>query len=587
MKQYSKVLRPLSQAQAEKSELRHIYSKCRAVGEKIERRLTVDRAPETIGTRVPERLLADEFLEGYFHYFEGWLRVLHVPTFRRDYENYWEQPGTASETFILQLQICLALGITTHKDTLWWKNAASQWLAEAQAFLYSRRNPKGQATFEELQLACLVLIAEANETGSDQMHQCWIDVGTLIRKAMCLGLHRDPRHLASMTVRQAEMRRRLWATILELNLLFSMQGGRPPLVSAEDYDTSPPLNLMDEELIDELEPKGLITADLTTPTRTTVQIAFLESYSLRSEIVSKVNKFGPDMSYKEVLRLHSDLSKAKRKMQKGCTSLRNSETETYAVHVLLSDIFMSRYFLALHLPVLGSSIKNPAFHFTRRFCISTTIDMAKTCGIISSDLANDSSEGDAASPTVDRLFVTSPGIFRHIAIQVIFAIALELITGREEELENEGAFPVCDPAELVQHLKSVQEWAATRLKEGLTDIRPFGFLGACLCYSARLESGEKSNQLDQDIVKAAEDSADKCWDMMNSVYQKLGSSDDSPPMNLANNGLDTSLDLTSMSFDWGEDFLGDGMDVFAMGWTYPTDPRLESTVDMNLGLMAL
>lgn len=37
----------------------------------------------------------------------------------------------------------------------------------------------------------------------------WVSVGTLLRMAMQMGLHHDPRHFPHMTILQADMRRRL------------------------------------------------------------------------------------------------------------------------------------------------------------------------------------------------------------------------------------------------------------------------------------------------------------------------------------------------------------------------------------------
>jgi hypothetical protein len=387
---YSKILRVLGQARAEKSQLGHNFARCQGLGEQIEKQLTVSDAPPAIGRRLPERGVADELLNNYFHFFEGSLRVLHVPSFRADYEKFWQQPrdragsgGAADGVFLLSLQLCLALGATAHSDPLRWRAAASQWLLEAQTWISSSAISvsKRPPPLEELQLACLVVMAKANASGNDHVHQCWVSAGDLVRKAMWAGLHRDPGSNNPGGLFQAEMRRRLWATILELNLLLSLQAGRSPLMSIWDYDTHPPGELRDDDLIDKPRPgaQQSVTTESETFADSSVQLAFFNSFELRLEIVCKVNRMGQDMSYDELLGLHSELSKAQKNMELRLSPDKmSSESKSQAA---LADIFLSRYFLALHLPVLGVAIKNPAFHFSRRFCLATAVRVAEISGV--------------------------------------------------------------------------------------------------------------------------------------------------------------------------------------------------------------
>jgi hypothetical protein len=146
------------------------------------------------------------------------------------------------------------------------------WLAKAKT--------RKQTTLEEIQLQCLVLLAEANNASADDMHACWVDAGNLVRKAMCVDLHCDPQHLGIPSRRQAEIRRRLWATILELNLLLSLQAGRLPLISYTDYDTDSPGNLRDDKL-DDLPAYGCPPRP-SGRTDTAIQVAYFDSFKLRS-----------------------------------------------------------------------------------------------------------------------------------------------------------------------------------------------------------------------------------------------------------------------------------------------------------------
>ncbi|KAH8690131.1 putative fungal-specific transcription factor [Talaromyces proteolyticus] len=83
------------------------------------------------------------------------------------------------------------------------------------------------------------------------------DIGAIVRIAMRLGLHRDPSHFSNMTPFQGEMRRRIWITISQIDVLSSFHLGMPAAIRMGDCDTEDPRNLLDtdlEETISELPP---------------------------------------------------------------------------------------------------------------------------------------------------------------------------------------------------------------------------------------------------------------------------------------------------------------------------------------------
>ncbi|VUC32720.1 unnamed protein product [Clonostachys rosea] len=581
---FSNILRPLGKAQAEKSQLHQATSSFKALARQIDQYFAVPVTPIAPGTRIPEKPLADAFLENYFSHFEGWLRVLHVPSFRSEYIKFWQQRDTVNQIFVLQLQLCMALGITVHPDCLIWKNAANQWIHEGRRWLQdSFERAKKKPSFEEVQLACLVLIAEANASENDQMHQCWVSVGQLVRRSMYLGLHREPRHvLPNPSVIQAEMRRRLWMTVLELNLMLSLQAGQPTLVYPSDYDICPPSNMTDEELTnepDETRSSEGIGSSANKQTRTTPQLALFDSFLLRSELVNKLNGIGQTMSYDEVLRFHKELSKAKGRMQQKFRAGDTATASTNFAHNSIANILLSRYLLALHLPVLGRSIRNPTFHFSRRFCITASIEMVKVSGILESGQGSGPRASNGVLPSLKTLFVNSPGLFRHIAIQAIFALSLELVTSQEEEHENTGAFPVWDTAELFRFLKAAESWCADRLQAGISDHLGYCFVGACLAYARSLGADESATDLDQVVVQAALRNVENCSRMMREVAEKLGVPVNQGPSMTAGAGNVSALlpDVVDVSMDLTSGFFGVGMDGFAFDWTYPVDFGLEPT----------
>lgn len=121
------------------------------------------------------------------------------------------------------------------------------------------------------------------------------------------GFHRDPTNYPKMSPFMVEIRRRLWATILEMALQSSLDSGMPPLISSDDYDTLAPKNIDDSEIIEDSE-IGPKAKPNTIFTQTSIQIILLRSLLKRLAIGRLLNHFRSKPSYEDVLRLSSEVS---------------------------------------------------------------------------------------------------------------------------------------------------------------------------------------------------------------------------------------------------------------------------------------
>jgi hypothetical protein len=81
----------------------------------------------------------------------------------------------------------------------------------------------------------------------DQMN-CYLMVGVAVRLALRMGLHRDSEKVAGkISSYQGELRRRIWNTIVQIDLLVSFHIGLPAMVQSIDSDTRFPRNLRDQD----------------------------------------------------------------------------------------------------------------------------------------------------------------------------------------------------------------------------------------------------------------------------------------------------------------------------------------------------
>jgi hypothetical protein len=167
----------------------------------------------------PEKEIADRLVRGYLHTIESVFRVLHIPSFWIEYNTFWSSPISTTQTstpiFHLQLKLVLAIGAAVYDKGFSLRSSAVRWVQEVAAWL-AYPSSKSRLSLSALQVMILSCIArETTGVGADLI---WISVGSLLRTAMAMGLHRDPEHLPRMSPFDVELRRRLWNTVIEVRL---------------------------------------------------------------------------------------------------------------------------------------------------------------------------------------------------------------------------------------------------------------------------------------------------------------------------------------------------------------------------------
>ncbi|RYP70118.1 hypothetical protein DL771_005630 [Monosporascus sp. 5C6A] len=133
------------------------------------------------------------------------------------YDKFWSQ--TDSTAMDLRLQVLLVIGIGSslhdHVDTdaaLCNMEMVHQWIFAAQTWL-SGPLEKDRLNIAGLQIYCLTILIR--QIFSVRWDLAWLSMRLLVNEAMQMGLHRDPKYLPAMPVLRAELRRRLWASIVD------------------------------------------------------------------------------------------------------------------------------------------------------------------------------------------------------------------------------------------------------------------------------------------------------------------------------------------------------------------------------------
>lgn len=529
-----------------------------ALSKRVGRSIKAARAPRLLSTepgqQIPPKETADKLLEAYFRTFEGVYRIIHIPSFRQEYERYWQSPTKAREVFIIQLQLCMALGTLVQDDKYSMRNLAAQWIYEARVWLL-QASEKSQIDLSGLQIMCLVHIARsACGVVADLV---WASAGTLMRMALYTGLHRDPDHLPKMSLFTAETRRRLWATILEILVLSSMESGGPPLITTQDFDTKPPGNFDDEDLLNDNPSTPAPTPlPMTKFTDTSIQIALLSSIRIRLQVSSYLNEFRSEPTYEKTLELNSDLTSASRSFDAFLRMYQSQQPSLSNFQIPLTEHTIHHYFLALHLPWLGFSKDDPRYYFSRKLCIDVAVrnqKEARAHGFLGAD-------SETEPDDFGRLLICASSGFRYIGTQCLLVLISVLIWELEEQrtalrsLDATGsglylhtAMPkaVSTPGmgfglsssqtsqfdEVFEIIRCASAWTRARIKAGETNLKGYLFGAVMLAEAEGLLKGLSDAEITTLVPRTASEAVRECLEILQGLHAaNTGDDDDSALM---------------------------------------------------------
>ncbi|WYZ44906.1 hypothetical protein EsH8_VIII_000222 [Colletotrichum jinshuiense] len=526
------------------SKLYQELEKCKKLGRLIKARRTPSFSSISTGKSMPSREVADALIECYLRTFESVQRIVHIPTFRDDYERYWQDPAKANDSFIILMQLCMGIGATFYDERCTLRTLAIQWFWEGMFWLITPCE-KSKMTITGLQIRCLM--HHLRHTANIGCDLSWIGAGSLIRTAMYMGLHRDPKSILKMTPYRAEMRRRLWATILEISLQTSIDSGGPPLISTQDYDTEPPANVDDEQLVEDGDSAFPVPKDARKYTQMTVPLAMFGTFATRLAVIKRVNEFRSDTVYEETLRYSNNLS----------TSLQGM-MQQLKLHLAVTP-FQSRYaqfmtyrlFFALHQQVIPLALRNPVYYFSRKMSIDTALRLCDVAFLTQ----DKSGTGSNAKPTntseVDffRLTINGAGTYRSVPFQGVMTVGLELVNLKEDEIKNGPSMSLNSfEGQLRGILDAVQEWSRGRIQSGETNIKGHALSVLLSAHVHGLEAGIAEEAIEAYFMAACEERVKECYEMLRQM-----AGDD-----VTEEGIDMpDIHDLDMDFEAGADMLAD------------------------------
>ncbi|CZT21696.1 related to C6 transcription factor [Ramularia collo-cygni] len=513
-----------------KAELAGTLQECRELRRAIKNEQgpqVVDPVPDIL-IEFPPRPMCDVLVAHYLRVFELIYRVFHIPSFWKEYEQYWTQPPALNKGFSVKLSLVMTIGLTfcehetadSNIERL--RQSSRSWIQAAQWWL-TGPSEKSTKNMDGIQISCLLLLARQVTSAGPSP---WLSEGSLLHMAMAMGLHRDPK-LFRLSPFQAEFRTRLWTTVLELVLHGSMNASIPLLLSSLDFDDRIPQNIEDEAFGPESENLPS-PRPITEFTQSSIQIFMRQSLHLRMEAARLMQNLHREQSHDQAIDLATKLQRVCRDVATHC---RIHWNQAGTMHPDFLDMQLRRYILVLHRPFMLRVQKEPRFYISQKICLESAMIIASHAERIK-----------LPSTTLDdlsRLMIMSTGTFRGpLTLEIITILSLHVLSQLEDSSGGNAATSassaggVClDPlaemaraqrAPIMRVLEHIKDQLLQIIKLGHPTLKRYVFLAGVLSQIRAMESGQRVQTA---VIKTAQESLKECYEILQS-FRPTGVSQD-------------------------------------------------------------
>lgn len=208
----------------------------------------------------------------------------------------------------------------------------------------------------------------------------WVLVGMIVRLAMRMGYHRDPKHYSKISPFRGELRRRVWASVRSADLVFSFQIGLPSMIRVGDSDTELPRNIFDLEFDEETK-----VLPASRPATEVTPISYIIAKASIAAVFGKVTECLHSLhacTYEEILELDQNLREARAAFP---PHLRLVSVEESLLHTG-PVVVMQRFNLSilyhkgqcvLHRKFLARARENNRYAHSRRTCVDSSMELLR------------------------------------------------------------------------------------------------------------------------------------------------------------------------------------------------------------------
>lgn len=407
----------------------------------------VDR--EKILSNFPARHVADALISRFFETENPAIRILHAPTFRREYERHWTRPAETSVVWLGMCYAMLSMALNSY-------HRAGDEPAE-----YRGTSGQMSETYAEWTAQCLVAADFTQPVNymiealifyscaeyarrRDVETGLWMLQGMITRLAMRMGMHRDSAPYASISPFLGEMRRRWWSVIRTVDILLSFQCGLPSMIHSSFTNTALPTNLYDEEF-------GPDSTSLP-PSRASTEntpVTFMISHTRITYVLGSIQELSVSLtnaSYDVCMKLDAELrdaySQIPEHLRLACRDGSSLDSANLVMQRFTLDLAYHKSQCVLHRKFLSPARKDARYAYSRRVCLESCLEMLEHQSTLFS-------EGQPGGRLRSVTWAISTSLTTHDFLLAAMIVCLDLYYTAQAEAEG-------------QTLSEMYQWAVDR-----------------------------------------------------------------------------------------------------------------------------
>ncbi|KAL3487148.1 fungal-specific transcription factor domain-containing protein [Aspergillus germanicus] len=333
---------------------------------------------------IPPKNVTDRLVSRFFNSMEPGVVVLHAPTFQAEYNRFWDNQYDATLTWLSLLFSIMSLAIFVNcraegepaSPISNPEEMADEFRVQAAYCLIRDKYTKPS----KYTIEALLLYGQTEYFRSpDSQYELWVLFGVVMRLAMRVGLHRDGSRYPGISCFDAEMRRRIWALMSQLESLFSFQMGLPRMIHKGLSDTQLPRNLLDNDFNEQTTtlPPSRPETDFTAVSYLIAKGRIADVFGL---ITDHVNSTLPG-SYQYTVQLDRQLNEAYAAAPSNLQFRGVGQSVTELPVVIIGrynlDILYQKARCVLHRNYLYDGRSDPRYANSRRICIDSAIKLLR------------------------------------------------------------------------------------------------------------------------------------------------------------------------------------------------------------------
>ncbi|KAI0911300.1 hypothetical protein F4823DRAFT_623658 [Ustulina deusta] len=472
---------------------------------------------------LPPKEVSDRLLQLYLQTFESVFRILHIPSFRREYEQYWSDPGAANESLELQILLVLAIGTCFYQeplssdstDGLTLHEQSAQWIHAVHVRLAVPLRKKN-LNLRGVQTQCLLVLSMLTNTNAVGGDLFWITTALLAQSAMAIGLHFGPSQLP-MSPFEAEIKRRLWVTVLELVAQASLDSGTHPVIPPEALDMCEIPSNLDDSQFSELSKTLPTPQPISTFTQSSIQCALLKSLPIRYKIAETLSWLRAELPYDSAQCMGAELTAHLRETSSLIDSF--GPKAPCAFQIQLQDLLARRFLLVLHAQFAHKASTDAKYYFSRTVCLECSLLLLSPArnggGGGGGNGTTSDSQGDRSRPSshefYDNLRMYGEGLFKNVFMAAAINLCAEVLLQLRDD--SAPAAASLSRRELLQAIEDAAALTRRRIQRGETSVKAHVFLICVLAQTGaarRRSSSQPSLPTHQAMEDARRRALDAC-----------------------------------------------------------------------------